>query len=625
MSDSKKNAPESRPSGDPGNGDAPLDDAVIGRAFRQSLYVMAALAIVGVGVVIYLKRPVAAPPEIKTELPVSKKRQPPQAVLPEIHFADATAAAGIDFAHENGALGEKLLPESMGGACAFFDYDNDGDQDILFVNSDFWPGQRPTDRAAPTMALYSNAGKGSFVDVTHDAGLALSFYGQGVAVGDFDNDGWVDLFISAVGPNHLFRNNRGKFEEVTRLAGVAGEDDEWSTSCGFFDYDNDNDLDLFVCNYVRWSPTIDRELKCTLDGSFRAYCRPDAFEGAHPYLYRNEGNGKFTDVSAAAGVQVQNANTGVPVGKSLGLAPVDVDSDGWIDLVVANDTVQNFLFHNKQNGTFEEIGAKAGVAFDIEGRARGAMGVDTGYFRNDRTLGIAIGNFANEMSALYCSAGAHAIFSDDAVATGLGPPSRSWLKFGIFFFDADLDGRLDILASNGHLENDIHKVQKSQQYAQPPQLFWNCGTDSSTEFLPVPAEKTGKEFAAPLVGRGSAFADIDGDGDLDVLLTATGGPARLLRNDQALGHHWARLKLVGTKCHRDAIGAIVELRAGGATQTRTVMPTRSYLSQSELPVTFGLGSAEKIEEIRIQWPDGSRQTLRDVPIDQLVMIMQTES
>lgn len=617
---SKSNQPQDpEPAGDG------VDDAVISRAFRLSLAVFALLALCGGGIALWIFRRPPPPPVVVTPLTLPKAREQSAIQIPQVPFTDITHAAGIRFVHANGAAGEKLLPETMGGGCAVFDFNNDGHQDILFVNSANWPGSETRGASVPTMALYQNDGRGNFADVTAEAGLAATFYGMGTAVGDFDNDGWVDVFFSAVGPNHLFRNNRGKFEEVTEATGVAGAPGEWSTSCAWFDYDNDNDLDLFVCNYVRWTRAIDLDLDCRLVGAGRAYCRPDAFEGTFPYLYRNDGEGKFTDISEPAGVQVRNPNTGVPVAKSLGVAPVDIDGDGWMDLVVANDTVQNFLFHNRKDGTFEEIGALAGIAFDNSGNARGAMGIDSGRFRNDGTLGIAIGNFANEMTALYCSQGAQnqtLQFSDDAVATGLGPPSRLLLKFGIFFFDADLDGRLDILAADGHLEEDIHKVQQSQQYAQPPQLYWNCGHDAATEFLPVPESACGKDFVKPMVGRGATYADFDGDGDLDVLITAVGSSPRLLRNDQKLGHHWLRLKLRGTLCNRDAIGARVEVTSGGKVQYRQVMPTRSYLSQVELPVTFGLGQDTAAETVTIRWPDGTVQELSKIPADQMLVIEQ---
>jgi len=605
--------------------DLPADDAVIARALKWSLTTLVVTLAIGGGVVAWLDRPPAPLAERIIEQKRLDRRPGPLASIPAIKFVDVTREAGITFVHENGAAGEKLLPESMGSGCAFLDYNRDGFPDILLVNSDLWPAQQTPDRTRPTMALYENDGRGNFTDVTHAAGLDSSFYGQGVAVGDYDGDGWVDLFLSAVGPSRLFHNNRGKFEDVTSEAGVAGSGLEWGTSCAWFDCDNDKDLDLFVCNYVRWSPEIDRALKCTLDGTLRAYCRPDVFEGTFPSLFRNDGNGKFTDVSEQAGMQVKNPDTGVPVAKSLGVVPVDVDGDGWIDLVVANDTVQNFLYHNLGSGTFEEIGKRKGIAFDRNGQARGAMGIDAGFPRNDKTLSVVIGNFANEESAFYCAECANLddmLFTDDAVANGLGPSSRAWLKFGVFFADIDLDGRLDIVVANGHLENDIQKVQRSQQYAQPPQLFWNAGLQSPAEFVAIPKDLTGADFSKPMVGRGASFADIDGDGDLDVLLTATGGAPRLLRNDQSLGHHWLRLKLTGVKCNRDAIGAIVDVQCGGVVQRRQVMPARSYLSQVELPVTFGLGAATEIERVTIHWPDGSVQDVSNVQIDRLLTVEQ---
>ncbi|HEV3003122.1 MAG TPA: CRTAC1 family protein [Pirellulales bacterium] len=599
------------------------DDAVIGTALRWSLVVFVLVAVTaGGGFYWYSRKPTlklgqAGP----VDLPKTRDRS--QAKIPKVAFSDITEAAGIRFTHVNGAYGDKLLPETMGGGCAFFDYDRDGDPDLLLVNSTYWPGHQPEGEPVPTMCLYRNDGHGHFDDVTAQSGLDVTFYGMGVAVGDYDNDGWCDIFISAVGPNRLFKNEEGTFRDVTAEAGVAGDPGQWSTSCGWIDYDNDGDLDLFVGNYVRWSKEIDLSLRCTLDGTQRAYCRPDAFEGTFSYLYRNDG-GKFTDVSEPAGMQVRNVYNEVPLAKSLGVAPVDLNSDGWIDLVVANDTVQNLVFLNERNGTFKEWGLNCNVAFDPVGKARGAMGADTGRFRNDRTLGILIGNFANEQTALYVSQGDPLQFADEATATGLGPPSRLLLKFGVFFFDYDLDGRLDIFTANGHLEDDISKVQQSQRYEQPPQLYWNTGPTSDSEFVLVPEADCGAEFCVPMVGRGAAYADIDGDGDLDVLVTAIRSRPRLLRNDQQLGHHWLRVRLTGKRSNRDAIGAWVEAKVGGNEFARQVMPTRSYLSQVELPVTIGLGSATKVDRLVVRWPDGSTQEVKpdEIKIDSLIHIEQ---
>ncbi|HEX7450304.1 MAG TPA: CRTAC1 family protein [Pirellulales bacterium] len=606
------------------------DDAVIGRAFRWSLAVIVVVAATAAGGIYWATRPATVAVSTDKSRVSAQMRKTVKAELPEVHFTDVTQASGIDFVHVNGAYGDKLLPETMGGGCAFFDYDRDGDQDLLLVNSCYWPDHKPAGTADPTLGFYRNDGTGHFDNVTAECGLAVTCYGMGVAVGDYDNDGWVDLFVSTVGPNLLFHNESGKFAEVTRAAGVAGGDESWSTSCSWFDYDNDGDLDLFVANYIRWTKEIDLGLNCTLKGHGRAYCRPDAFEGAFPYLYRNDGAGKFTDVSAEAGVQVRNLDTGVPLPKALGIAPADLDGDGWIDLVVANDTVQNLLFHNQRNGTFDETGAIAGVAFDPDGRARGAMGIDCGCIRNDRTMAIGIGNFSNEPTALYVSQEAEPSegvpqFVDEAVSTGIGPASRLLLKFGLFFFDYDLDRRLDVFTANGHLEEDIQKVQESQRYEQPPHLFWNCGSEADSEFCRVPEANCGDDFARPMVGRGASYADIDGDGDLDVLITAIGSRPRLLRNDQSLGHHWLRVKLRGTRANREAIGARVEAEVAGELLSRQVMPTRSYLSQVELPVTFGLGDATQIDRLTVIWPDGSRQEVANPEIDRLIEVEQDTS
>jgi hypothetical protein len=600
------------------------DDAVIGRALQASLAVFLMIAVVAAAAVwfFYPDEPVVvsqpqpvAPPRIREASLVEP---------PAVKFTNITESAGIRFKHSNGAYGEKLLPETMGGGCAWFDFDGDDDQDLLLVNSCRWPWYTPDgqDSGPTTLALYENDGRGNFRDVTAGSGLDVTLYGMGVAVGDYDNDGRVDVFISAVGPNRLFHNRgHGKFVDVTAQAGVAGEVDSWSTGCGFFDYDNDGDLDLFVCNYVRWSREIDLAQAFVLTGLGRAYGPPRSFSGAFPYLYRNDGDGKFADVSATAGVRVIHEETKVPVGKSLGVTFADIDRDGGIDILVANDTVQNFLFHNARDGTFREVGASAGIAFDSAGNARGAMGIDAARFRNDACLGVAIGNFANEMSALYVARAARLEFTDEAVATGLGPPTRSHLSFGMIFFDYDLDGRLDLLSANGHLEEDINKVQSSQKYRQSARLFWNAGPQQSTEFVAVDARRAGDDLFTPIVGRGAAYSDIDGDGDLDVLLTQIGGPPLLLRNNQQHKRPYLRLKLVGRTANRDAIGAWVEI-SGRQTISRQVMPTRSYLSQVELPVTIGISDDPKSFETTIIWPDGSRQVVPSVELNAVTVITQ---
>jgi len=548
------------------------------------------------------------------ELPetLSADHQPP---LPAIPFTDVTAAAGIHFTHVNGAYGERLMPETMGSGLAFLDYDRDGDQDLLLISSNYWPDHPGSPKPHPS--LYANDGQGHFSDVSQQAGLDFSDYGMGVAVGDYDGDGWDDIYLTNLGPNRLLHNQAGHFVEVTGQAGVAGGASAWSTGAAFIDYDRDGDLDLFVTNYVKWSRNDDLEIDFRLTGLGRAYGAPNHFHGTDDRLFRNEGDGRFRDVSREAGIPVHDPESGLPLGKGLGVSPVDYDQDGWIDLVVANDTVRNFLYHNLGNGRFEEVGAFEGLAFDRNGKATGAMGIDSAHFRNDRELGIAIGNFANEMSSLFVTADGRPPFADEAMLEGLGPASRQALTFGVFFFDADLDGRLDLFQANGHLEHEINRVQKSQHYAQPAQLFWNCGEACANRFRLV--EGAG-DLSRPLVGRGAAYADIDGDGDLDIAINQNGRPARLLRNDQRLGHHWLRLRLIGGGRNPDAIGARLALTQGGVTQYRRVMPTRGYLSQVELPVTFGLSDRSEPARLEITWPDGGQQTLRVDRFDRLLEI-----
>ena len=604
------------------------DDTIIGTALRWSLIVGGVLICIAGGGLYYLSRPEPPAPVVKTELAPVSVRKESTVEIPTIPFIDVTNQAGIHFVHENGAYGQKLLPETMGGGNAFFDFDNDGDQDLLLVNSQRWPWNSNNEADVPaTMKLYRNKenGTGQFEDVTAGSGLDVSLYGMGVAVGDYDNDGRVDVFLSAVGRNRLFHNEGdGKFIDVTTSADVAGGSDEWSTSCGWLDFDNDGDLDLFVCNYVKWSREYDEAQNFQLTGGGRAYGRPQNFEGTFPYLYRNDGDGRFVEIAEQAGLHVRNPATDVPLAKSLGVTFTDFDEDGWLDIVVANDTVQNLLFHNTGRSTFEEIGAVSGVAYDMSGAARGAMGIDAASFRNSNSIGIAIGNFSNEMTALYVSSGKEMQFVDEAVSTGLGPHSRSDLTFGVVYLDADLDGRLDLFCSNGHLEEDINRVQSSQHYEQPQQLFWNCGPQYFTEFVPMPAEKCGEDLLHPMVGRGASYADIDNDGDLDLLVTSAGRQPRMLRNDQQLHHHWLRFKLVGTTSNRDAIGARVEVTFKGQTHVRQVMPTRSYISQSELPLTFGLGANTDIERVVIRWPDGTRQDPGTLLVDRQHVVEQPQ-
>ena len=586
------------------------EEARIRRALRRSLIAMALLAAVGSAV--FLATRDSQPRETTEEADVSGPVPLPPAAVepPSIPFTDITERAGIQFVHQNGAYGERLLPETMGGGVGFFDYDNDGDQDLLLINSDHWPW-RPVPPSRPTSRLYRNLGDGTFEDVSSTAGFDLTLYGMGVAVGDYDGDGHTDAYVTALGGNRMLRNVGGRFIDVTEAVGVAGEADAWSTGAAFFDYDHDGDLDLFVCNYVRWSPEIDREVDYRLTGVGRAYGPPTDFPGTDSYLFRNDGD-RFTDVSAESGIHVSNAATGLPEGKGLAALPVDVNGDGWLDLAIANDTVRNFLFLNRGDGTFLEAGIELGLAFDPGGLATGAMGIDAAHFANDARLGIAIGNFANEMTSFYVSRAGEALFSDDAIVAGVGADSRRALTFGLVFLDADLDGHMDLLAANGHVEPEIGSVQASQRYAQPAQLFWNCGADCVRPFQLVRGT-----LEAPYVARGAAYADIDADGDLDLALTQAGASAVLLRNDQRTGNHWLRLALRAPPPNVSALGARAIVESSGTRQFRTVMPSRSYLSQVEPTLTFGLGANGRVDAVTVIWPDGETETWTDLQADRV--------
>jgi hypothetical protein len=515
-------------------------------------------------------------------------------------LTNVTASAGIQFQHNSGAFGGKFLPETLGSGCAFLDYDRDGWQDILFVNGMDWPGHQ---KQRSTLKLYRNNRNGTFSDVTRAAGLDIELYGMGVAVGDYNNDGFPDIFISCVGQSRLFRNTgKGTFVDATKASGLLGRQG-FSTSALWFDYDRDGLLDLFVCNYVRWSP--EHDVFCSLDGTHKSYCTPEAYRGDTCWLFHNRGDGTFEDVTAASGIFDSSS-------KSLGVAMFDYDQDGWPDLLVANDTQPNKLYKNLRNGKFKDVGVEAGLAFSTEGKARAGMGVDTGDFENSGRPGVAITNFDNEMIGLYHSTAAGAAgagtYDDIAVPSGLGAASRSTLGFGCAFFDANLDGWLDLAVANGHIDETVRNIRGNVGYAQAPQLFLN---QRGGKFRDVAAE-VGGGFATPIVGRGLAYGDFDRDGDLDLLVTTNNGPAYLYRNDQTGGNRSIRFQLTGTKSNRDAIGATVKIYSGGLTQSRVVRGGSSYLSQSELPVTFGVGKNEKIERVTVDWPSGKNEEYKDL-------------
>jgi hypothetical protein len=526
----------------------------------------------------------------------------PPAAIP--HLTDATASSGIRFSHTNGAFGKKYLPETLGSGAAFLDVDNDGWQDILLVNSRNWPG-RPGAPSYP--ALYHNNHDGTFTDVTRTAGLAIEMYGLGVAAADYDNDGRTDIYITALGSNHLFRNTGGgRFEDVTGRAGVG--DPGFSTSALWFDYDRDGRLDLFVAHYVDWSS--DTDLYCTLNGKTKSYCTPESYKGQSPALYRNAGDGTFENVTRKAGLYDPSA-------KTLGLALIDYDNDGRLDVFAANDTQPNRLYRNKGDGTFADVGVMAGVAFNEAGVPRAGMGADAADYDGSGRQSLIIGNFSNEMMALYSNEG-DGLFMDIAPASTIGPASLRRLTFSCFFFDFDLDGLPDIFAANGHVADDIAAVQPTLTYAQPPLLFRNLG---GKKFEDVSA-RVGTAFAKPAVARGAAYGDYDNDGDLDLIVTANNGPARLFRNDGGVNHR-LRMTLTGSPSNRDAIGAKVRVvRTAGSPVSAMVKTGSGYLSQSELPLTFGLGTATKVAGIEITWPDGRTERLAGVAGDEHVTIAE---
>ena len=523
---------------------------------------------------------------------------PPEARAPAAlgcRLANVTAAAGIQFQHNNGAYGGKLLPETLGSGCAFLDYDADGWPDILLVNGMDWPGRK---RRRSTLRLYRNNRNGTFTDVTRSAGLDVELYGMGVAVGDFNNDGYPDIFITCVGQSRLFRNTgKGAFIDVTRASGLGGRA-AFSTSALWCDFDRDGLLDLFVCNYVKWSP--EHDVFCSLDGKQKSYCTPEAYRGDTCWLFRNRGNGTFEDVTATSRIFDTSS-------KSLGVAMLDYDQDGWPDLFVANDTQPNALYRNQRNGTFKDVAVEAGLAFSAEGKARAGMGVDAADFDGSGRPVLVVTNFDNEMIGLYRpvadkGAGARPLYEDVAMQAGIGLPSRATLGFGCAFVDLDLSGALDLVVVNGHIEETVRNIRGNIGFAQPPHLFLNLGNGTFRDV----AAAAGGDFAQPRVGRGLACGDFDRDGDVDLLVTTNNGPAVLFRNDQLAGNRSIRFHLIGTKSNRDAIGASVRVFHDRSSQSRLVKSGSSYLSQSELPVTFGVGRRDRVERVVIDWP--SRRT-----------------
>jgi hypothetical protein len=522
-----------------------------------------------------------------------------------VTFSDVTGPAGIKFVHNAGKTGKKYLPETLGSGAAFIDVDGDGWCDILLVNSKDWtPRGRKT-----TAALYKNNRNGTFTDITRGSGLDVEIYGIGVAVGDYDNDGKDDVYITALEGDRLFHNDgNGRFTDVTKSSGINNAN--FGTSVAWLDYDHDGKLDIFVANYVQWTQKGD--IWCSLDGSTKSYCTPESYKGTSSRLYHNLGNGKFEDVTAKAGL-------GDPTSKSLGVTVIDFDSDGWPDLFVSNDTQPNKLYHNNRNGTFSENGMTAGVAYGEDGVAKGAMGVDWADYDRTGRAGLLVGNFSNQMIGLYHNEG-NGLFVDEAAMSSVGRESLLSLAFGVFFFDYDLDGYPDILTANGHIEEEIARVQPKIHYQEPPLLFRNLG---SKKFENV-SNKVGEQFAKPLVARGAIYGDFDHDGDLDVLLTSNGGPAHLFRNDGGNKNHWLSVRTEGTKSNRDGIGAVVRIESASGKQWNTVRSGSSYASQSDLALTFGLGQDATVTALQVEWPSGIKQRFSNVAANRAIVVDESK-
>lgn len=526
---------------------------------------------------------------------------------PGFLLTDVSRQAGLNFTHNSGAFGAKYLPETMGPGCAFLDYNNDGHLDILLINGQDWPAHK---KQRSTLQLLANNGKGAFSNVTKAAGLDIELYGLGVAVGDFDNDGYPDLYLTAVGQSRLFRNNRqGAFTDITTASGL-GNREAFSTSALWFDYNRDGLLDLFVANYVRWSPALD--VRCSLDGKSKSYCTPEAYRGSTSWLFRNKGEGRFEDVTAQSGLFD-------PSSKSLGVAMLDVDNNGWPDLFVANDTQPNKLYRNLGNGKFEESAVALGVAFSEDGKARAGMGVDVADWNRSGHMSIAVTNFDNEMIGLFSPGGKS--FTDQANSSGLGAATRDRLGFGCLFGDFNLDGHQDLIAANGHIDDTVRNAGRNTSHAQVPNLFLN---NTKAHFEDI-APQVGQAFAQPKVARGIALGDFDNDGDLDALLTTNSGPAYLYRNDIQNANKSLRLRLEGKKSNRDSIGAVVKVQDASGIQTQLVKSGSSYLSSSERALTFGLAQNPEAARVIIYWPSGQVDEHKNLKAGQSYILTEGES
>ena len=537
-------------------------------------------------------------------VPWSSADQPAQTrATVRLTFADVTVASKIGFVHQSGASPEKYMVETFGSGVAWIDYDNDGFQDLYFVNGA--PGT--------SNVLYRNNHDGTFTDVTGRAGVSGEGAGQaayktGVAVGDYDNNGLPDLYVTAFGPNVLYRNNGdGTFTDVTAAAGVAGGPSEWSTSTGFFDFDRDGQLDLYVVNYLDFRLT-DNPYCGLRQAGRRMYCHPTMFDGMADRLFRNNGNGTFTDVSAKAGI----AN---PSGKGLGVVFCDFDRDGNTDVYVANDSVRNFLYRNNGDGTFRDVAYGAGVGFDLNGKPQAGMGTDCGDYNGDALPDLFVTNFSEELNTLYENRG-EGVFEDVSAKAGLGSGFVP-LGFGTRMFDVDNDGDLDLHVTNGHVIDNIAMYKPALTYAQKDLLYENAGG----KFRDVSAQ-AGPALAVERVGRGLAVADFDNDGRLDVAIANLGRAPVLLRNETGGGHHWILIKAQGSRSNAIGLGARVSVQTAAGVQHKEINNAASYLSSNDVRLHFGLGTSGTVRRIEVLWPSGTKQILENVAANQILAVAE---
>ena len=524
----------------------------------------------------------------------------------QISFTEVTKYAGLaDFRHITGAAGDKWFPESMGSGGGFIDYNGDSWPDILLVSGGVWPEKNKT--VIPALKLYRNNQDGTFSDVTASTGLAdLHTYGFGITVADYDNDDDQDFFFTTIWQNHLFRNDGGSFVDVTAKSGL-GKDSLWSTSAIFFDADLDGWADIYVGSYVDWSP--ENDIWCTLDGITKNYCTPELFNGVPSRFYHNNGNGTFTDQTEQAGF--------LPApGKMLGAAELDFNNDGWPDLAVASDTQRDLLYINNGNGTFDEIGTISGMAYDENGRAKAGMGIDVGVVDGSKKETIFVGNFSKEMISVFRHQ-SDVFFEDRSALSKIGRPSLMTLTFGLFLFDAELDGDLDLFTANGHVQIGIEQTQDGIYYRQPSHLFLNDGSGHFADIVPI----IGGALSKTIVGRGAAYADYDKNGTVDILVTENGGPAHLYRNDNHL-NNFLRINIKSINGTRDGLGTKLVGITKNMSMERRVKTGSSFMSHSETTVTFGLGNAEKLDSLYIYWPDGTKEIFNNINGGQEINIIE---